>query len=118
MPLTPPVADPAPAPEPPPLPAGMAPPVPAPPVPPGGSLVVPPLTQPNPSQKVSEYTPDGKLVKEWSTPNVTTATRLTNGHILAASHSDSKVIELDATGKKVWEYKGESPIFRARRRYT
>jgi HEAT repeat protein len=74
------------------------------------------VTQPNPSQKVSEYTPDGKLVKEWSTPNVTTATRLTNGHILAASHSESKVIELDANGKKVWEYKGESPIFRARRR--
>ena len=67
------------------------------------------VTQPSPNQKVSEYTPDGKLVKEWSTPNVTTATKMTNGNILAASHSDQKVIELDSNGKKVWEYKGTSP---------
>ena len=74
------------------------------------------VTQPSPNQKVTEYTPDGKMVKEWSTPNVTTATKMANGNILAASHSDQKVIELDPTGKKVWEYKGASPIFRARRR--
>ena len=33
------------------------------------------VTQPSPNQKVTEYTPDGKVVKEWNTPNVTTATR-------------------------------------------
>ena len=74
------------------------------------------VTQPSPNQKVTEYTPDGKVVKEWSTPNVTTATKMANGNILAASHSDQKVIELDPTGKKVWEYKDEYHIFRARRR--
>ena len=26
------------------------------------------VTQPSPGQKVTEYTPDGKVVKEWSTP--------------------------------------------------
>ena len=74
------------------------------------------VTQPSPGQKVTEYTPDGKVVKEWSTPNVTTATKMANGNILAASHSDQKVIELDASGKKVWEYKEEYHIFRAKRR--
>jgi HEAT repeat protein len=74
------------------------------------------VTQPSPNQKVTEYTPDGKVVREWSAPNVTTATKMTNGNILAASHSDHKVIELDPNGKKVWEFKGESPIFRAKRR--
>jgi PQQ-like domain len=74
------------------------------------------VTQPSPNQKVTEYTPDGKVVKEWNTPNVTTATKMNNGNILAASHSDHRVIELDPSGKKVWEYKGDSPIFRARRR--
>lgn len=75
------------------------------------------VTQPSPGQKVTEYTPDGKMVKEWSTPNVTTATRMANGHILAASHGDRGVVEFDQTGKKVWEYKDpEYHIFRARRR--
>lgn len=74
------------------------------------------ITQPSPNQKVVEYTPDGKVVKEWNTPNVTTATRLTNGNILAASHNDMRVVEYDATGKKVWEHKSDHHIFRARRR--
>jgi HEAT repeat protein/outer membrane protein assembly factor BamB len=74
------------------------------------------VTQPSPNQKVVEYSPDGKVVKEWSTPNVTTATRLANGNILAASHNDMRVIEYDATGKKVWEHKSDHHIFRARRR--
>jgi outer membrane protein assembly factor BamB len=74
------------------------------------------ITQPNPNQKVTEYTPDGKVVKEWSAPQVTTATKLSNGHILAASHNDKRVIEYDASGKKVWEYKDEYHIFRAKRR--
>ena len=74
------------------------------------------VTQPSPGQKVTEYTPDGKVVKEWSTPNVTTATKMSNGNILAASHSDQKVVELDPSGKKVWEYKDEYHIFRAKRR--
>ncbi len=78
-----------------------------------GNIVV---TQPNPGQKVTEFTPDGKVVHEWNTPNVTTATRLTNGNLLAASHGGQNVIEYDRAGKKVWEYKDEFHIFRARRR--
>jgi hypothetical protein len=42
---------------------------------------------------------------------------MANGSILAASHGDRGVVELDANGKKVWEYKDpEYHIFRARRR--
>jgi HEAT repeat protein/outer membrane protein assembly factor BamB len=74
------------------------------------------VSQPSPNQKVVEYDPSGKVVKEWSTPNVTTATRMSNGHILASSHNDQRVIEYDVTGKKVWEHKAENHVFRARRR--
>ena len=74
------------------------------------------VTQPNPGQKVTEFTPDGKIVWEWNAPGVTTATRLPNGNLLAASHGQSNVIEYDRSGKKVWEYKDEYHIFRARRR--
>lgn len=74
------------------------------------------ITQPSPNQKVTEYSPDGKVVKEWNAPQVTTATKLSNGNILAASHNDQKVIELDPSGKQVWEYKDEYHIFRAKRR--
>lgn len=74
------------------------------------------ITQPSPNQKVTEYSPDGKVVKEWSTPQVTTATKLNNGNILAASHNDSKAVEYDTNGKKVWEYKSDYHIFRAKRR--
>ena len=74
------------------------------------------VSQPTPKQKVTEYTPDGKVVREWAAPQVTTATKMSNGNILAASHHDQKVIEYDPSGKKVWEYKDEYHIFRARRR--
>lgn len=74
------------------------------------------VAQPNPNQKVTEFTPDGKVVWEWNAPAVTTATRLPNGNILAASHSQSNVSEYDRAGKKIWEYKDEYHIFRARRR--
>ncbi len=77
------------------------------------------VTQPSPGSKVSEYTPDGKLVREWTSPNVTTATKVANGNILAASHNDKRVVEYDPTGKKVWEFGGgshEFHIFRAKRR--
>ena len=77
------------------------------------------ITQPSPNMKVSEFSVDGKLVREWGTPNVTTATKIGNGNILAASHNDKRVIEYDQAGKKVWEFGGsghEYHIFRARRR--
>ncbi|HKB00850.1 MAG TPA: HEAT repeat domain-containing protein [Gemmataceae bacterium] len=74
------------------------------------------VTQPSPNQKVVEYSPDGKAVREWYAANVTTATRLANGNILAASHNDMRVVEYDSAGKKVWEHKSDHHIFRARRR--
>jgi HEAT repeat protein len=77
------------------------------------------ITQPSPNMKVSEFSVDGKLVREWGTPNVTTATKVGNGNVLAASHNDKKVVEYDPSGKKVWEFGGPSHeyhIFRARRR--
>lgn len=77
-----------------------------------GSILV---TQPSAS-KVTEYSAAGKALMEWNTPNVTTATMIANGNILAASHGGRTVIELDRTGKKVWEHKSDLSIFRAKRR--
>jgi hypothetical protein len=73
------------------------------------------VTQPS-NNKVSEFTAAGKLVQEWNTPAVTTATILANGNILAASHSGRTAIEYDRNGKKVWEHKSDLSIFRAKRR--
>lgn len=65
--------------------------------------------------KVTEYDGEGKKLREFDAPNATTATALTNGHILVASQGGQRVYELNRAGKIVWEYKGGSP-YRARRR--
>jgi HEAT repeat protein len=74
------------------------------------------VSQPSPNQKVTEYTPEGKVVREWKADGVTTATKLNNGNILVASHNNRNVVEYDAANKKVWDYTDEFHIFRAKRR--
>ena len=74
------------------------------------------VSQPSPKQKVTEFTAEGKVVREWNTTNVTTATKLLSGGILVASHGGRNVIEYDLSGKQVWEYKSEFNVFRAKRR--
>ena len=57
---------------------------------------------------VTEYNTEGKSVWEATLPGgVTSATRLSNGHTLVASSPSGSVIELDRSGKAVWEYKDE-----------
>lgn len=64
--------------------------------------------------KVKEYTPEGKVVKEFATDGEAlggreaenwpfTAIRLDNGNTLVCLTHGNKVVEMDAEGKVVWE---------------
>lgn len=54
---------------------------------------------------LAEYGPDGKAVWEASVPFPGVPNRLANGHTLVASHSNTRVTELDRWGKVVGERK-------------
>jgi sugar lactone lactonase YvrE len=74
------------------------------------------IAQPN-ANKVVEFSPEGKIIMEFNTPQVTTATALPNGNILAASSNTRQVTEIDRRGRTVWTYQaGGGGAFRARRR--
>jgi hypothetical protein len=64
-----------------------------------------------------EYDVRGKQVWECASlgsPNA--ATRLPNGHTLACSNNDQQVMEVDRTGKVVWQTKLDGRPFRIRQR--
>jgi hypothetical protein len=42
--------------------------------------------------------------------------RLANGNTVVASNATGRVVELDRSGKEVWDYKGDGRLMRARRR--
>jgi outer membrane protein assembly factor BamB len=81
---------------------------------PNGRILIPEFYD----NRVSEYDADGQRV--WSVPveQPASAVRLPNGHTLCASNKARVVVELDRTGRVVWEYKppeeGTMP-WRARR---
>jgi hypothetical protein len=67
--------------------------------------------------KVAEYDADGKVVWEATVPWPGAPYRLPNGHTLVVSHSNSRVTELDRSGKVVSERKdlGARPWLAIRR---
>ena len=71
------------------------------------------ITLPN---KVVEFEPDGKQTLDVNIVNVTTATGLPNGNILAGCHNTRRVVEVDRKGRVVWEYTGAQSPFRVRAR--
>jgi outer membrane protein assembly factor BamB len=68
------------------------------------------------TEKVVEYSADGKAIWEARVAAPLAATRLPNGHTLVASMSGKKVVELNRAGIVVWEYRTAKPVWRARRR--
>jgi HEAT repeat protein len=67
--------------------------------------------------KVYEYDADGKTIAEVDTQQPMSAARLPNGHTLVASQVwPPKVIELDKSGKAVWEYQPPTQPGRVKRR--
>jgi HEAT repeat protein len=65
---------------------------------------------------VHAFDRDGKTLFQVNAPNVTTASWLPNGNILVASYNNQRVVELDRTGRVIWEYRATKHVFRARRR--
>jgi hypothetical protein len=67
-------------------------------------------------EKVTEYDTTGKLHLEVHVNQITTATGLPNGNILAACHNGNRLAEVDRKGKVIWEHRGSPTPFRARGR--
>jgi outer membrane protein assembly factor BamB len=68
------------------------------------------------TEKVVEYSSDGKAIWEARIAAPLAVARLPNGHTLVASMSGKKVVELNRAGTLVWEYRTAKPVWRARRR--
>jgi hypothetical protein len=70
------------------------------------------------TSKLVEYDGDGKAVREIPVPAPPSGVmRLPNGHTVVASLSSQRVIQVDPSGKVVWEYKDPTvKPWRARRR--
>jgi hypothetical protein len=79
---------------------------------PNGNALVPELG----NNRVVEYDPDGKTVREFTVEQPIAAVRLPNGHTLVTSMTQHRAIELDRTGKEVWEFKHATRVTRALRR--
>ncbi len=66
--------------------------------------------------RVAEISSSGKTLQEFAAPNVTSATTLPNGNVLASSVKDKRAFEIDRAGKIVWEYKDDHEVYVVRRR--
>jgi hypothetical protein len=65
---------------------------------------------------VMEIDTAGKKVREFKVKRASSATQLSNGHLVVASSSDRKLVELDTAGKPVWEKATAGRPIRVRRR--
>ncbi len=68
------------------------------------------------TNKVVEYTPDGKEVWSVNVTYPTSAMRLPNGNTLVVSMTKQRVLEFDRNGRQVWQYATKGRPWRARRR--
>jgi HEAT repeat protein len=67
--------------------------------------------------KVYDYDPDGKLVTEINVNQPWSAFRLPNGNTLVSTQNwPAKVLEVDKTGKTVWEHQTPTQAGRVKRR--
>jgi hypothetical protein len=67
--------------------------------------------------KVTEYSPDGKVI--WEAKNIqwpSSAFRLPNGQTVVSSQNSNKIIVLDRKGKEVWSHTADGMVYLARRR--
>jgi hypothetical protein len=66
--------------------------------------------------KVVEFDAAGNRVWEVDAPNVVSARRLPSGHTLICTSEAKRIVELDRTGKEVWEQKTEGRPWHVKRR--
>jgi hypothetical protein len=66
--------------------------------------------------RVVEYDPKGKQLREFSVEQPIAATRLPNGNTLMTSMTELRAVEVDPAGKEVWQYRASTRVTRALRR--
>jgi hypothetical protein len=79
---------------------------------PGDRLLVPEYN----NNRVVEYTADGRVAWQAAVPMPNSVLRLANGNTLVCSVNGQRAVELDRTGKVVWEYRENIRPLRALRR--
>jgi outer membrane protein assembly factor BamB len=79
---------------------------------PNGNVLVPLYSD----NRVIEYDRNGKQIKQFNTPNPSSASRLPNGHTLVASQSSRQIIEFDREGRQRWAHNADGMVFNARAR--
>lgn len=65
------------------------------------------------NNRVTERAMDGSIVREIKVEEPITASALRNGHVVITSMSKKRAVQVDRTGKEVWEYKRETRVTRA-----
>jgi hypothetical protein len=80
---------------------------------PNGHVVVPESA----TNRVVEYSPDGRIVWEAAFESPVAAVRLRNGHTLVTSMNPQRgAVELDRDGRDRWQYRSDTRVTRALRR--
>jgi hypothetical protein len=79
---------------------------------PGGRVLVPLKDQ----NRVVEYDAEGTVVWEASFPEPVAAVRLANGNTMITGYQSQRAVEVDRSGKTVYEYKTDARVTRAWRR--
>ncbi len=80
---------------------------------PNGNVLIPE----NSNNRVVEHDPQGKVVWEANVDSPIVATRLPNGNTLVTTMNPQRgAVELDRSGKEVWNFKADTRVTRAYRR--
>jgi hypothetical protein len=79
---------------------------------PDGRVLIPAMAD----DKVIEYDPAGRTLREFSVREPIAALRLANGNTLVTSMRERRAVELDPAGKEVWQYRSNTRVNRAWRR--
>jgi len=79
---------------------------------PDGRVLIPLLGE----NRVVEYDPTGKPLREFRVGQPIAALRLANGNTLITSMNEKRAVEFDPAGKVVWDYRANTRLNRAWRR--
>jgi hypothetical protein len=81
---------------------------------PDGRVLIPEII----NNRIVEYSPTGKLLWEQGVNQPIVAMRLPNGNTLVTSMTEKRAIELTRSGEEVWEFRSDTRVTRAVRRWS
>jgi hypothetical protein len=81
---------------------------------PGGNVLVPEMY----NDRVVEYSPEGKIVREVHVEQPIVASILPNGNLLVTSMAQNRAIEFTRKGREVWQFKADTRVTRAVRQWV